>query len=174
MRLVRRAFKNLQSTITIAHIIPRLLVSIHVPWQYQFSVKGENNQLCVVCVARRDTGVTTIFKSESFTFPCQKTQDNYEEHGIGIQFNMESGYPSVKIVRFPVRLFVLPALGRKIGRRYFFSRPPPLLCRSCQFLHTRQSSRNSRTLQFMLLNNGLVNSSVRPRKKFLSSYREER
>jgi len=34
---------------------------------------------------------------------------------------MQSGYPSVKIVRFPVRLFVLPALGRKVGRRYFFS-----------------------------------------------------
>jgi hypothetical protein len=120
MRLVRRAFKNLQSINTIADIIPPLLGSIHVAWQYQVSVKGENNKLCVVCVARRDTGVTTIFKSESFTFPCQKTQENYEEHGIGIQFNMESGYPSVKIVRFHVRLFVLPALGRKVGQRYFF------------------------------------------------------
>jgi hypothetical protein len=120
MRLLRRAFKNLQPTNTIADIIPPLLVSIHAAWQYQFSVKGENNQLCVVCVARRDTGVTAIFKSESFTFPCQRTQENYEEHGIGIQFNMESGYPSVTIVRFPVRLFVLPALGRKVGWRYFF------------------------------------------------------
>ena len=136
------------------------MVSIHVAWQYQFSVKGENNQLCVVCVARTDTGVTTVFKSESFTFPCQKTQENYEEHGIGIQFNTEFGYPSVRTVRFPVRLFVLPALGWKAEG--ISLRAPLLLCRDCQFLHTRQRSRYSRTPQFMLLNNGLINSYVRP------------
>jgi hypothetical protein len=100
----------------------------------------------------------SLFKSESFTFPCQKTQESYEEHRIGIQFNIQFCYPSVKSVDSPFACLLFQLWDRRSADGISF-RPPSFLCRVCPFLHTRRSCRNARALSIHIIKQ---NTCVRP------------